>query len=282
MQTRRIIISRFVESPTLSHIYAVETRNLKPLAGFKAAEHSRETTKPRNAMTWRRALLCAGGVAHQLLTQPSRTIASRPFSSTASYTVNSVILRSLKDHYIEVTKMTPPPKISPPSPYEVVKGALNNGGPVLRRMFNDEVINVSVMRMVDIVPGGSADDYGGDNINQLFVHVDISKPGQQESLHFLCGMYPDALGIHSVSMRPKADSGGFLVVPSKYNGPVFEDVNEKIRDALHSYIEERGINESLFPFLQAWLYVKDHRNLMRWFKAVGTFVNESHQGTLQA
>lgn len=60
------------------------------------------------------------------------------------------------------------------------------------------------------------------------------------------------------------------------------DVDEKIRDALHTYIEERGINESLFPFLQAWLYVKDHRNLMRWFKTVGTFVNDSHQGTLQA
>lgn len=103
-----------------------------------------------------------------------------------------------------------------------MKGALDTSGPVLRRMFEDEEINVSVMRMADIVPGGSADDYGNDNINQLFVHVDVSKPGQKESLHFLCGMYPDALGIHSVSLRPKAESSGFLVVPSKYNGPVFE------------------------------------------------------------
>ncbi|XP_042047495.1 mitochondrial acidic protein MAM33 [Salvia splendens] len=222
-------------------------------------------------MRWRKALVCA-----------AQRLVSRPFSSTASYTVNSIILRSLKDHYLEVSKMTPPPKISPPSPYQVVKGALDTGGPVLRRVFGDEVVNVSVMRMVDIIPGGSADDYGNDNINQLFVHVDIAKPGQQDSLHLLCGMYPDALGIHSVSLRPKAESGGFLAVPSKYHGPVFEDVDEKIRDALHSYIEERGINESLFPFLQAWLYVKDHRNLLRWFKTVGTFVNDSHQGTLQA
>ncbi|KAH6802414.1 Mitochondrial glycoprotein family protein [Perilla frutescens var. frutescens] len=233
-------------------------------------------------MTWRKALLCAGGAAHRIMSQPWRTIASRPLSSTASYTVSSMILRSLKDHYLEVSKMTPPPKISPPSPYVVVKGALDSGGPVLKRTFEDEEINISVMRMIDIIPGGSADDYGNDNINQLFVHVDISKPGQQESLHFLCGMYPDALGIHSVSLRPKADTSGFLVVPTKYNGPVFEDVDEKIRDALHGYIDERGINESLFTFLQAWLYVKDHRNLMRWFKTVGTFVNENTQGTLQA
>lgn len=54
------------------------------------------------------------------------------------------------------------------------------------------------------------------------------------------------------------------------------DLDQGMRDALHSYIEERGINESLFPFLQAWLYVRDHRNLMRWFKSVGTFINENN------
>lgn len=60
------------------------------------------------------------------------------------------------------------------------------------------------------------------------------------------------------------------------------DIDEKMRDALHSFIEERGINESLFPFLQAWLYVKDHRNLMRWFKTIGSLVNDRKQGASHA
>lgn len=51
------------------------------------------------------------------------------------------------------------------------------------------------------------------------------------------------------------------------------ELDEKMRDAFHSYIEERGVNESLFKFLQAWLYVKEHRNLMRWFKTMGLFVD---------
>lgn len=53
------------------------------------------------------------------------------------------------------------------------------------------------------------------------------------------------------------------------------ELDEKMRDVFHGYLEERGVNESLFPFLQAWLYVKDHRNLLRWFKSVGTFVHEN-------
>lgn len=227
----------------------------------------------------RKALALAGSALQQQH-QPWRTIACRR-SSGVSSAVNSIILRSLKDHYLEVSKMTPPPKVSPPSPFTVLKGALDHGGPVLRRTHGNEEISISVMRLANIIAGGIADEEE-DGINQLFLHVDISKPGQKESLHFLCGLYPDALGIHSVSLRSKTESSGFLAVPTNYGGPVFQDIDEKMRDALHSFIEERGINESLFPFLQAWLYVKDHRNLMRWFKTIGSLVNDRKQGASHA
>ncbi|XP_044460905.1 uncharacterized protein At2g39795, mitochondrial [Mangifera indica] len=201
---------------------------------------------------------------------PWRLIVSR-HSTSISSAVDSILLRSLKEHYQEVSKMAPPPKVSPPLPFKIVTGALEGNGPVLKRTYGNEEISIYVMRLASV--GGDDDD---DGINQLFVHVDVSKPGQKDSLHFLCGLYPDALGIHSVSMRPKLESQGFLVVPSKYNGPVFQDLDERMRDSFHSYIEERGINEGLFPFLQAWLYVKDNRNLMRWFRAVGTFITEKN------
>lgn len=47
-----------------------------------------------------------------------------------------------------------------------------------------------------------------------------------------------------------------------------------MKDAFQQYIETRGVNKSLFPFLQAWLYVKDYQNLMSWFENVGTFIKE--------
>ncbi|KAI8029453.1 Mitochondrial acidic protein MAM33 [Camellia lanceoleosa] len=220
---------------------------------------------------WRQALAGARGAL-----QPWRMLSSRRSSTSVSSAVNSMLLRHLKEHYLELSKMTPPPKVSPPSSFTIVEGALDRSGPVLKRTYGDEEISLRVMQLANIISG---DDDGEDSINQLFLHVDISKPGQKESLHFLCGLYPDALGIHSVSMRPKLETSGFLVVPTKYNGPVFQDLDEGMRDALHSYIEERGINENLFPFLQAWLYVKDNRNLMRWFRAVGTLIKERKQAS---
>lgn len=194
-------------------------------------------------------------------------------SPSAAAAVNSLLLRSLKEHYLEVSKMNPPPKVNPPSPFTIIKGALDSNGPVLKRTYGKEEISIFVMRLANIIRG-EGDDPEDNGINQLFLHVDVSKPGQEDSLQFLCGLYPDALGIHSVSMRPKDESSVEVVAPSKYNGPVFQDLDEKMRDAFHSFIEERGVNESLFPFLQAWLYVKDHRNLLRWFKSVGTFITE--------
>lgn len=66
----------------------------------------------------------------------------------------------------------------------------------------------------------------------------------------------------------------FLVRYIAHESCSCRELDQKVRDAFHLYIEARGINEKLFAFLQAWLYVKDHRNLMRWFKSVGAFINE--------
>ncbi|OMO51212.1 Mitochondrial glycoprotein family protein [Corchorus capsularis] len=235
---------------------------------------------------WRRALTLSQSKASQswrVIATRGATSGSGKYSpstsasTSAAAAVDSLLLRSLKDHYLEVSKLNPPPKVSPPSPFTIIKGALDSNGPVLRRTYGNEEINIYVMRLVNIIRGEGYDLEDDDEINQLFLHVDVSKPGQESSLHFLCGLYPDAIGIHSVSVRPKLETLADAVadaVPSRYNGPVFEDRHEGIKDALHTFLQERGVNESLFPFLQAWLYVKDHRNLLRWFKSVGTFINE--------
>ncbi|RID77616.1 hypothetical protein BRARA_A00513 [Brassica rapa] len=60
-------------------------------------------------------------------------------------------------------------------------------------------------------------------------------------------------------LRPKLEDLELSDDPARYTGPSFEELDEKMRDVFHSFLEERGVNESLFPFLQALLYVKDHR-----------------------
>lgn len=112
--------------------------------------------------------------------------------------------------------------MSPPPDFTVVKGALDSDGPVLKRAYKNEEISIYATRLINLVPGGGDDE--DDGINQLFVHVDVSKPGQEKALHFLCGLYPDALGIHSISMRQTLDKSGFLALHKSYAGPTFGSV----------------------------------------------------------
>ena len=170
---------------------------------------------------------------------PSSTAAATAAASSSA--VNSILLRSLKEHYLEVSKMAPPPKTSPPKPFTIVKGSLDQAsGPVLRREYGDsgEEISISVARLANILPpdadadaDSDSDAAGGDggmtaSISQLLLHVDISKPGAGKSLQFLCGLYPDAVGIHSVCLRSKdaeswegnmASKGG-----EEYRGRIFQ------------------------------------------------------------
>ncbi|GFZ11687.1 mitochondrial glycoprotein family protein [Actinidia rufa] len=114
--------------------------------------------------------------------QPWSMIASRRSSSSSvSSTVNSILLRSLKEHYLE--------KVSPPSPFTIIKGALDHSGPVLKRTYGDEEISLFVMRLANIIPGGGDDD-GDDGINQLFLHVNISKPRTEGCFAFSVWVVP--------------------------------------------------------------------------------------------
>lgn len=87
------------------------------------------------------------------------------------------------------------------------------------------------MRLDNLIPPGADEDETGgnnsdDSINQLLLHVEVSKEGREESLHFLCGLYPDAIGIHSVCLRPKIGKEiGEKVGPetlNEYKGRVFQ------------------------------------------------------------
>nr|XP_025620784.1 uncharacterized protein LOC112712182 isoform X2 [Arachis hypogaea] len=174
---------------------------------------------------WKRAFVGAATAAALRRPFPSliRSATSSSSSNSISSAVNSMLLRSLKDHYLEVAKMNMPPKVGPPSPFTIVKGALDSNGPVLKRNYGDEEITIYVMRLAANDDEDGDGGGGGGVIDQLFIHVDVSKPNQNECLMFLCGLYEDALGIHSVSMRPKLQEsgGGYLLVPSQYAGPSF-------------------------------------------------------------
>ncbi|KAJ6976999.1 hypothetical protein NC653_029013 [Populus alba x Populus x berolinensis] len=96
-------------------------------------------------------------------------------------------------------------------------------------------------------------------MHHLFLHVDVLKPEQDKSLYFLYGIYLDVLGIHLFSLRPKLYSIEFLKYNSTNCSLIDEELDERMIDAFHDFIEKKYMYENLFNILQTWLYVKEHR-----------------------
>ncbi|KAJ6727485.1 hypothetical protein OIU79_005386 [Salix purpurea] len=69
---------------------------------------------------WKRALREA------TVRQPWSTITSKSWSSASppsiSAAVDTLLLRSLKEHYLQVSKTNPPPKVNPPPAFSIIKG----------------------------------------------------------------------------------------------------------------------------------------------------------------
>eukprot|EP00252_Welwitschia_mirabilis_P015920 TRINITY_DN3531_c0_g1_i1.p1 TRINITY_DN3531_c0_g1~~TRINITY_DN3531_c0_g1_i1.p1 ORF type:complete len:234 (-),score=37.68 TRINITY_DN3531_c0_g1_i1:243-944(-) len=209
-------------------------------------------------------------VSGKLLSASSSLIVSRHAFSTS---VESRLLGNLKQQFHEVSKMNPPPKISPPRPFTLIKGALDNNGPVLSRSYNDEDIKVSVMYLPESSKSQN-NDASGDSLDELFLMVIITKGNKGRALQFLCDLYPDALSIVSISLRDISGiSDQDMLFPSGYE-PNFSHLNQDLQLAFRKYLDDRGINEDLFRFLQAWLYAKEHRKIMQWLKTAGGFISK--------
>ncbi|CAN6985150.1 unnamed protein product [Brassica rapa subsp. trilocularis] len=137
--------------------------------------------------------------------------------SDVSAAEDSMLLRSLKEHYLERL----------PSPLEIMKGSLEGTGAVLKKSVGKEEISLFVMRFAHGVIIGGCEQANYVNIGSLLIFW----------------------WFEEYELRMVVD-----VFYIKH-----KELDEKMRDVFHSFLEERGVNESLFPFLQALLYVKDHR-----------------------
>ena len=59
---------------------------------------------------------------------------------------------------------------------------------------------------------------------------------------------------------------------SAYNGPEFEDVDDKLQEALDEYLAEVGMNNEVCDFIDASALDKEQREYIRWLKITKDFL----------
>lgn len=60
--------------------------------------------------------------------------------------------------------------------------------------------------------------------------------------------------------------------PSAYNGPEFEDLEDKLQEAMDEYFAEIGVNDAIYDFIDAAAVDKEAREYMRWLENLNNFM----------
>jgi len=60
---------------------------------------------------------------------------------------------------------------------------------------------------------------------------------------------------------------------SSYNGPEFEDIDDKLQEALDEYLAEIGMNNEVCDFIDASALDKEQREYLRWLKITKDFLS---------
>ncbi|GAB2215377.1 hypothetical protein Droror1_Dr00019760 [Drosera rotundifolia] len=114
----------------------------------------------------------------------------------------------------------------------------------------------------------SGDDTDGDSIRlHMSLIVDVSKGDGSDALEFLCSAWPDCLKIQKVY---KLQKNG--LPPKAYIGPTFRESNAKLQNALHDFLNARGVNDDLCNFLHEYMSNKDRAELINWLGHVKSFL----------
>merc|ERR1712014_283915 len=58
---------------------------------------------------------------------------------------------------------------------------------------------------------------------------------------------------------------------SAYNGPEFEDLDDKLQEAFDEYLGELGMNNDVCDFIDAMAQNKEQREYIRWLKIAKKF-----------
>lgn len=61
---------------------------------------------------------------------------------------------------------------------------------------------------------------------------------------------------------------------SSYNGPDFEDIDDKLQEAFDEYLAEMGMDSELCDFIDAMALDKEQREYVRWLKLSEKFLSE--------
>merc|ERR1711972_628955 len=111
---------------------------------------------------------------------------------------------------------------------------------------------------------------GGQESTDLSITCEDKKSGA--GITFYCSTQPGEdhrYVIGNVKAFANAEEKDSI---TSYNGPEFEDLDDKLQEAFDEYLAELGMSSEVCDFVDAMAVDKEQREYVRWLKNCKTFL----------
>jgi len=148
-----------------------------------------------------------------------------------------------------------------------------NGGDVnmvLEREMDDKVVKIEWQLASPFDPNMEDEEGEPEESTNMWVTVESKSNGSGLTLNCSTQTGEDhRYVIGNVKSFANADEKEGV---SSYNGPDFEDLDDKLQEAFDEYLAELGMSSEVCDFVDAMALDKEQREYVRWLKTCNEFM----------
>jgi len=212
----------------------------------------------------RGAALCAGGLRRL---PPSAWASQRAKASAASAKIAKVLQSEIKHEEEQYEQPKDVKKFLESTSFKFVEteGDVNM---VLERDVGDKVVRIEwqLTSPFDPAMGGEDGEDGEPEQEATDLCVTVESKSTGAGIAFYCSTQTGEDHRYVIGNLKSYASSEEKENPSSYNGPDFEDLDDKLQEAFDEYLAELGMSSEICDFIDAMAIDKEQREYVRWLK----------------
>lgn len=222
--------------------------------------------------------LAASGRGTILRTLNAGLLAKRPlvevrgFASAAAAKVSQVLDAELKHEEEQYEQEKEIKSFLKDGPFKVVDEDADVNM-ALERTVDDKVVRIEWQLTSPYAP--EAEMEGEDDGSQEATDFVITVENKEATagISFYCSTQGGEDHRYVIGHVKNYSSAEEKESMSSYNGPDFEDIDDKLQEAFDEYLAEVGMNNDVCDFIDAMALDKEQREYIRWLKTAKKFLD---------
>lgn len=203
---------------------------------------------------------------------PAAPLAVRGISAAASSKVAKAIGGELKHEQEQYEQAQEIKAFLKSTPFKLVE-ADGDVNMALEREIGDKTIRIEWQLTSPFSPDGEEEGQDGEMMEREATEVSVNVENKSGAgMTFFCSTQHGEDHRYIIGMVKTYASQEEKESVSSYNGPEFEDLDDKLQESFDEYLAELGMSTEVCDFVDAMALDKEQREYVRWLSTAKKFV----------